>query len=301
MTKEYSEIKGTILSCTGGLYCVKTIDGQLIKCKARGIFRNKKLKPICGDKCILRYENKTKEFFLFDIYERKTIMSRPEIANLEVLYITFSPISPSPDLFVIDKMIYNTIKAGIIPIIVITKSNLDASLSDYIFNIYSPNFKTYKTDSYDNFGIEELKNDFLSSQYEYFAFSGASGVGKSTLINKIFPALNLESGELSKKIQRGKNTTRTTELYEVTKNKYIADTPGFTSLSFEFETNLDSDEKSLNSAFPEIADLYKNCKWRNCTHTKEDGCAVLDGIRGGKIAKERYNSYIILSKGNKNY
>ena len=226
-------------------------------------------------------------------------MNRPEVANLDALYIVFSPCSPNPDLYVVDKLIYNTINAGITPIIVITKSQLNVDMSTKIYTIYSPCFKTFVTDSYFDFGVQDLKDYILSSEHITCAFSGASGVGKSTLINKMFPHLNLASGELSKKISRGKNTTRTTSLFKIDNDKYIADTPGFTSLSFEFKNDVDSYEKSLNSAFPDISKYLPYCKWRNCTHTKEDGCKVLENVENGNISKERYFSYINLLKGDK--
>ncbi len=287
MENNYLEVFGIILSCSGGLYSVETKEG-VIYCKARGVFRNKKIKPVSGDNCIIRKEGNN--YYLFDILPRQTHMIRPSLANIDTLFITFSPLKPSPDTFVIDKLIYNSIKNGIKPVLVITKSDLDKELTKKYYSIYSPVFETIITDSYSGIGIDALKNRIINSDVKICAFSGASGVGKSTIINKMFPSFSLESGELSLKIERGKNTTRTTSLLPVSNGKYIADTPGFTALDCEYLN--ENDDKAFALSFPEIEKC--TCRWRNCTHTKEDGCSVLEGVENGTISKERYNSYILL-------
>ena len=147
----------------------------------------------------------------------------------------------------------------------------------------------FLTSSNENIGTDELKK-YIEKETHKCAFSGPSGVGKSTLINMMFPQFSLKTGELSKKIQRGKNTTRETTLFKILDNHYICDTPGFTSFDVFYDKK--NDEDVLYNAYPEISKYKDSCLWRNCTHTKETGCAILDSIKNGLIDQKRYDNYI---------
>ena len=281
---------GVILSCIGGLYSVETDDGKIYKCKAKGLFREKHIKPITGDNCTLRINNSINDdIYIVSIDKRKSFLNRPNVANVDTLFLTFAPKLPTPDLENIDKQIYACTCARINPVLVITKNDLDKDFASYIKKIYSRDFKVFVTSSYDNYGIDELKS-YISNNCHICAFSGSSGTGKSSIIKAMFPFLELESGELSKKIQRGKNTTRQTTLYKIDNKFYICDTPGFSSLYVEYDEKTDLD--NIYASFPEIFRLKDKCLWADCTHTKEKGCAIKEGIKNGDISEMRYNHFI---------
>lgn len=278
-----------IISCIGGIYTVKCGD-KTYKCNAKGTFRNLKIKPVAGDYCKLRIVSEERnDVYITEIKERKSILKRPDVANLDTIFITFSPVSPLVETYNIDKQIFSSLKNWVKPVLVITKCDLDKEKSLELYNLYSKHFKAFMTSSYNSSGIEELKK-YIESETQICAFSGASGVGKSSLINSLFPDFEIKTDELSRKIQRGKNTTRETTLYEISPSHFICDTPGFTSFIVKYEEKKDSD--FLNLTYPEIAKVKNDCLWRNCTHTKETGCAVLQGIENGDISRKRYENFL---------
>lgn len=289
---------GMILCGTGGLYTVLLDDGRTLRCKARGLFRAKKITPLAGDRVKIRYgDSGEKGYFIENIYPRKTELSRPPIANLDTVFISLSPASPEPNLFYTDKLICSAINAGITPAVVVTKSDIDDEKAAELEKIYSPAFPFFKTSSENSTGKEELLK-YIMEKTHICAFAGASGVGKSTLINTMFPEFSLKTGAISEHSGRGKHTTRTVSLIQTKFGGFVADTPGFTML--ELENQPVFDYENLFFLFPEFEKFFGKCKYRGCTHTKEEGCAVLDAVEHGIVAKSRHESYLALFAEGKN-
>ena len=289
-----SPVKARILSCIGGRYTVRTDGGEQINnIFAKGVFRHLGIKPLPGDAVYLR-EDET-GYMISKIAERKNAFIRPAVANLDVLYIVVSCRSPEPSQILTDKMTVICENSDIKPVIVVTKSELDPDRSKEIVKIYSScGYDSFCVSSAENTGIDTLKEYVQSKKGSLSAFCGASGVGKSTLINALFPELDLvcETGQISKKTERGKNTTRAVTLYETDENTYLADTPGFSMLDFEKFDFCKKEE--LPYLFPEFKPYLFKCKYTKCTHTKEDGCAIKKAADDGLIKTERYGSYLSL-------
>ena len=217
------------------------------------------------------------------------------MANLDCMFVSMASASPAPILPTVDKLIAIAEHNSIAPYIVIEKCELDREKTAEIKSIYElGGFKVFPVSCVTGEGIDELRN-FIYSELcgKTSAFSGASGVGKSTLMNMLFPTLSLETGNISRKIERGKHTTRSVELYSLEENGktvYIADTPGFSMLDFK---NFDFFSKDdLPYTFREFVPLIGQCKYTKCSHTKEDGCAILEEIKNGNIAKSRHDSFL---------
>ena len=279
-------MEGIILKGIGGFYYVESADG-IFECKARGLFRKEGITPLAGDR--VEFTKLDDEDGSIDkILERKNFLVRPAVANLDRLFIVTSVCDPAPNFFVIDKTIAFAEDKGIEPVLVITKT--DIASADEVYNIYKDcGFPVVVFSSVTGQGAEEVK-ELLKSKIS--AFTGNSGVGKSSLLNCIFPQLSLSTGETSKKLGRGRHTTRYVELYKLL-DGYVADTPGFSA--FEFDKNkIDIIEKeNLQFCFREFKDYLGKCKFiSDCSHTCEKGCAVIDAVNAGKINESRHKSYI---------
>lgn len=286
-------VLGRIVRGIGGLYYAETLQNregrQIVRCLARGAFRHESISPEVGD--LVEIESKPEgDSLIRAILPRKNLLIRPPMANLDRLYVAVPSTHPEPDLRTVDKLTAIAVHNGIEPVIVITKAGLDRSHAEQIAAIYrKTTFPVYVTDSLSQRGIDELRADFEQfGRGKISAFAGASGVGKSTLINTLFEELALETGEVSAKTERGRHTTRKVELYPVGEG-YLADTPGFTMLDFRrFDFFAKED---LPDAFPELAPYLGKCRYTGCTHCKEEGCAVLAAVERGEIAPSRQESY----------
>ena len=298
-------IQGTVIKGVGGLYTVmldSEYNGQkIINVRGRGSFRYEKTLLLAGDRVEIESVSDG-EFFCKRIIERKNSLIRPPLANLDYIFVVISSKKPAPSLYIVDKMIsiaeYNKIE----PVIIISKSDLDAQFAEQIYSIYKKSgFNTFLTSSYENEGVSDVLTflkEITKENSPICAFAGASGAGKSTLMNALFPTLSLETGALSEKIERGKNTTRHTELFPLKDllgsefNGYLADTPGFSLLDFErfdfFEL------PDLFDTFRDFQDAVGKCRYTKCSHTKEDGCEVLRLVKNGEIEKSRHDSYVEL-------
>ena len=280
--------------------------GKIIACNSRGVFRKDsvRLKPLVGDIADIEINqnqrDKTENWGIIKkIHERKNSLIRPPVANLDVLFIVTSVTQPSPSYFFIDKLTVTAVENGITPVIIINKTDL-APGDDEIYDIYSKaGFKTIKTTTaFRTMGFDEIKNEMRN---KICAFAGASGVGKSSVLNGLFGGLNLGTGELSGKIERGKHTTRTVELFKNDFGGYAADTPGFGALDFENDSNNNCIlEENLIFNFPDFEKYMGSCKYAGCTHIKEDGCGIISAIDCGEISKSRHESYIVIYKTLKN-
>ena len=282
---------GKIIKGIGGKYTVKCGD-ELISARARGVFRHEQISPEIGDNVVVRIENEG-DAYIEDIEERKNLLIRPPMANLDYMFITAAAAKPAPIPATLDKLSAICVNSDIIPVFVITKCDLDRENGERIASIYKKSgFTVFNLSAEDGEGIEELRS-FLKSNLKdkTAAFAGASGIGKSTLLNALFPELSLATGGISEKISRGKHTTRHVELFSVY-GGMIADTPGFSMLDFmrfDFMTAAD-----LPFAFPEFGDYIGECRYTKCTHLCEDGCAIVNALKDGRIEKSRHESYVEL-------
>ena len=275
-------INGIITHSIGGFYYVETADA-VYECKARGNFRKKGIKPVVGDNVVI---SKQKEGYcsIDKVCERKNSIVRPPMANIDVLIIVVSTCEPKPNTLIIDKMTAAAFSKGIEPVIVFSKSDLLPP--DDLIAIYKlAGIKCIEFSSVDGRGKGQIIS-LLPGKVT--ALTGNSGVGKSSLLNTLFPELMLDTGDISKKLGRGRHTTRAVKLYRVS-NGYIADTPGFSTLDIERYELIEKEK--LPEAFPEFEEYIGLCRFSSCSHICEKGCAVLDAVEQGKISRSRFESY----------
>lgn len=275
---------GLIIKAIGGVYTVEASEG-VYECKARGVFRKKNISPVCGDSVEFSLENDGTGV-IDKINERKSLLIRPPLANLDLLVFVTSTCEPQPNLLLLDKFIAIAEYKKITPAVVFTK--IDKCDFKQYEDIYSKaGIAVFAVDNTTGEGSAEVR-DFLSGKLS--AFTGNTGVGKSSLLNNIFPQLDLATNEISKKLGRGKHTTRHVQLYKLECGGYIADTPGFSS----FDTNrydiIFKDD--LADCFCEFREYMGKCRFVNCSHTKEKGCAVIEAVNEGRIPRSRHESYV---------
>lgn len=285
------QYKGTILKGIGGFYYVESADG-IFECKAKGKFRNQRITPLAGDK-VLFTVNDSAENTIDEIEKRKNELHRPPVANIDALMIVVSCAEPSPNFLVIDKMTVLAQKNNIEPVVIITKSDLHSS--DEIESIYSKTpFKIFKFSKDDYTQADELLS-FISGKL--VAFTGNSGVGKSTLLNHLCPSLSLQTGEISQKLGRGRHTTRHAEIFHVA-DGMIIDTAGFSSVDFLASKELLKDD--LQFYFPEFSEALSLCRFTGCSHVADKGCEICRMVEQGIISESRHNSYVSLYNELKN-
>lgn len=293
--------EGRIVKCVGGLYTVYFEDGSEAACKAKGAFRHENTKPVAGDRAIVKGDaDDPSGISLTEICKRKNMFVRPPLANIDVIFVVMAAARPEPILTTFDKLICLAEYMNIEPVVIITKADLDPKRADELASIYKKSgftvFKTdivsesFKTELFDY--IKREANDKLS------CFAGASGVGKSTLMTSLFPELDLKTGEVSRKIGRGKQTTRHIELFPISRlipgldgsTGFIADTPGFSVLDFLRLDFFSKEDLALN--FREFEKYIGKCRYTKCTHLCEEGCAICEAVRNGEIPKERHDSFV---------
>lgn len=274
-------MEGRIIKNISNDYVVK-IDDRLYTCKPRGRFRKDNIVPLVGDIVDIDIENN----YILDIKKRKNSLIRPSVANIDKAIIVTS-VKPRLDTNLLDKLLIIASYNNIEPIICFTKLDLlDDEEKEDINNIIS----YYKEIGYivvNNTEIDKIKL-ILSNSLSVFV--GQSGAGKSTLLNILDSSLELKTNEISKALGRGKHTTRHVELYSVY-DGLVVDTPGFSALDLSELSNMD-----IRDNMKEMFDNLENCKYRDCMHIKEDGCAVIDLINNGKIMKSRYDNYLSFLK-----
>ena len=279
-----------ILKSIGGFYYVKSGD-EVIECKAKGKFRNLSLSPVAGDIVDTEFDGSTN--VITKIYPRKNKFIRPPFANLDLLVLVISTVDPAPNYLVIDKMCAIAENKDVQVIMVITKTDM-AEYENIRSDYAKAGFKAFYTGADDDGQLEEIRREM---QGKLCVFSGNSGVGKSTLLNKLFPHLSLETGITSKKLGRGKHTTRRVEIFE-TDGCMVADTPGFSSVELVDDNFISKDD--LQYAFVEFAPYLGSCKFADCRHINEIGCAVKGAVDRGEIPQSRYESYKALYDRQKN-
>ncbi len=276
------QLTGLIIKAVSGFYYVEAADA-VYECKARGVFRRKGISPAVGDRAIITLQGDDKAE-VEEILPRKNYLVRPPLANLDRLFIVSSVSEPSPSTLIIDKICAVAVSKEIEPIVVFTKADL-ADCSEL-------------TDIYRRAGIlcfeysiksENDKNRLISLlEGKISAFTGNTGVGKSSLLNSLFPELSIATAQISRKLGRGRHTTRHSELYKVA-GGYVADTPGFSTVDIErYELIRKND---IAACFPEFVEFIPQCRFTGCAHLCEKGCAVIEAVENGIIPVSRHNSY----------
>lgn len=278
-------MRGIIIENISNLYKIKA-QNKIYEAIARGKFKQNEITPVVGDNVeieILDEENK--KAVIEEIGERKVYIKRPKLANITQIIFVVSSKDPKPDLLMLDKQLAFAEFLKINSVIVLNKTDLDKKEEfKQIKQIYEKiGYKVIITDAKKKQGIEELKAEMKNN---INAFSGNSGVGKSTLINGIFDKDITEEGEISKRNKRGKNTTTSIKLYEIDDNTYIADTPGFSTFDIS-----EIESKDLEKYFREFKENIINCEFVGCTHIKEENCGIKMAIEEGKIDISRYNRF----------
>ncbi len=273
---------GIIIRLTGGFYYVD-VEGEVLECKARGRFRNRGESPVVGDRVEVSL-NADGYHSVEQILPRKNHLVRPPLSNLDALVIVISTVEPLPNSLVIDKLTAAAVDIGTTPYIVFSKT--DIKDCDELMSVYTKaGFNTFAYCNGDEESVDVIRKALCG---KLVAFIGNSGVGKSTLINNLYPELELKTGEISQKLGRGRHTTRTVELFK-TDTGYIADTPGFSTVDLERYHLVEKEQ--LMYCFPEFEDYIGQCKFTSCMHICEKGCAVLHAVEQGDIAASRHESY----------
>ena len=280
---EEKHLEGLVRKGIGGFYTVETPQGDFT-CTARGKFRKERISPYAGDRVRITAEEDGTGA-LEKILPRKNFLARPPIANIDQLFIVSSLRDPYPEPLIIDKTIAVAEMMDISPVLVLTKTDLDdPSELKAIYDLAGVPCLVVSSKTGD--GVD-LVRQLLRGKIS--AFTGNSGVGKSTLLNAVFPHFDLKTGEVSQKLGRGRHTTREVELYKLQDGGYVADTPGFST--FDIERYRLTDKIKLAFGFREFVPYLGECQFSSCSHTCEKGCAILQAVEEGKIPRSRFESY----------
>ncbi len=280
-------MQGKIVKGIAGFYYVQTEKSGLYECKAKGIFRKEKMKPLVGDNVEISVTDEEKKIGNVDeILPRKNTLIRPAVANIDQVLVIFAAASPKPNLNLLDRFLVSMEKQGVPALLCFNKLDcIEEEGKDHLFHIYEKSgcrilFTCARTGE----GIEEVRKML---EGKTTAVAGPSGVGKSSMVNLLAPEAQMETGEISRKIDRGKHTTRHSEILPVGVHTFICDTPGFSSLAV-----WDMEKEELKNCFCEFTSYEGQCRFQGCTHTHEPGCAVKEALEAGKISRERYQNYL---------
>ena len=280
-------MEGIILKALSGFYYVDGGEGELIACRGRGKFRHQKIVPLVGDR--VRFTPLEPGTGILDeILPRKNEFQRPAVANIDQLVVIASGAIPVTDPFLIDRVVSIAEGRGCESVICINKCDLDGA--DELYETYTKaGFTTLRVSAETGEGIDQLAAVIAG---KVSAFTGNSGVGKSSILNALEPDFRLQVGEVSDKLGRGRHTTRHVELFRLSSGAIVADTPGFSS--FDTEGMELRRPEELQYTFREFAPYLDQCRFIGCAHVKEKGCAVLAALNEGKIAPSRHASYVRL-------
>lgn len=280
-------MQGKIIKGIAGFYYVHVVESGLYECKAKGIFRKEKMKPLVGDIVEIDILDETeKKGNITEIIERKNDLIRPAVANIDQALVVFAVTKPKPHFNLLDRFLIMMESKGIPVVLCFNKKDIATEPEiQELKDIYEKcGYQIVFTSALEEENTEELK-DLLHGKTT--AIAGPSGVGKSSLINIFQPNANMETGSISEKIERGKHTTRHSELIWIEDNTYIMDTPGFSSLyTNEFE------KEELKYYFTEFSEYEGMCRFLGCDHIHEPGCAVKQALDEGKIHPVRYANYL---------
>ena len=276
---------GRIVRSISGFYDVQ-IPGKVISCRARGILRKTGESPLTGD--IVEITVEKGKGMVEKILPRQNSFVRPAVANVDALVVFAANVNPVTEPFLIDRVAAIAGDQEVPVVLCVNKCDLDPAVD--LVRIYrNAGFSVICTSAETGEGVEELRNLIKG---KLTAFTGNSGVGKSSILNRLSPELALATGEVSEKLGRGRHTTRHVELYDLGENTYVMDTPGFSSFDTDqMDVIL---KENLQYAFPDFGPYVGNCQFRDCTHRKEPGCAVTGALEAGEIEQTRYDSYLKL-------
>ena len=276
-------MEGTIIKALSGFYYVSS-EEKVYECKARGKFRLDATSPLVGDKVSFAIDTNGKGS-IDNVFDRKNSFIRPAVANIDALVFVAANTNPVTDPFLIDRVSVIAEEADCDFIVCINKTDIDPA--DELYAIYTgAGFETLRTSTVTGEGVPELKAALMG---KICAFTGNSGVGKSSILNSIVPEFNIEVAAVSNKLGRGKHTTRHVELYDIGDDTFIADTPGFASFDIEMMQTID--KRELQHDFRDFKMYIGNCRFNDCAHLKEPGCAVTEALQIGDIMPSRYQSY----------
>lgn len=280
---------GKIIKGIGGFYYVVCENDITYECKAKGVFRNRKIKPLVGDNVEIEILDEEKNLGnIEDILPRFNWLNRPAVANVDQTVIIFAVSAPAPNFNLLDRFLINMEQHEVSTVICFNKVDLEGfRQSEDICRSYTKSgYEVLFISAESGYGIDVLEAVIKGKTT---VFAGPSGVGKSSTLNSLFPDANVQTGGLSEKIQRGKHTTRHSELMFVDDDTYIMDTPGFSSLYTE-----GIEAEDLKLYFPEIAAYTGTCKFNMCNHISEPGCLVKKAVSDGRISKMRYDDYVMI-------
>ncbi len=293
-----SQKEGKVIRSVGGLFevlCDPYESEERVLCRARGVLRRDDRRVLVGDRVTVTAEGE--EAVIEAVAPRKNSLIRPPLANLDCLYAVLAVTDPAPQPETTDKLLAIMEHEGIDCHVVLTKTDLSTAEADCLAALYrAAGYTVFLTSPRTGAGVDKLREHLRATLAggATAVFSGASGVGKTSLLNALFPSLSLKTGEISRKIARGKNTTRHTELYTVfgPSGGFLGDTPGFSMLDFlRFDFMGLAD---LPHAFREFSPYLGACRYGDCNHIKEEECALRAALAEGKIAESRYQSYVAL-------
>lgn len=283
ITKNY---RGKIIKGIAGFYYVHVDSMGIYACKAKGIFRKRGEKPLVGDDVVMEItDEKDMEGNIIELLPRKSSIIRPSAANVDQAVIIFAAAQPAPNLGLLDRFLLIMQKQDLDTVICFNKEDLaEEGYINKLKDIYKGSGCTVLSSSVKNgHGIEELRS-IMEGKTSVMA--GPSGVGKSSLTNALFPDAQMATGEISRKVKRGRHTTRHSEIFAIGGSTYLIDTPGFSTLYID-----DFDKDELKYYFPEFDDYINSCRYNGCNHINEPDCAVKDAVRDGIISSVRYDSY----------
>lgn len=283
---------GKIIKGIAGFYYVHYVcngKDRVYECRAKGVLRNKKIKPLVGDNVEFSVlDEEAGEGNIMAILPRLNVLIRPAVANVDQALIMFALTHPAPNLNLLDRLLVMMGIQDVPAIICFNKADLgDSAMADTYRAVYEPaGYEVIVISTYDQTGMEDMRKKLRGKTT---VLAGPSGVGKSSLTNCIQPCAAMETGDISRKIERGKHTTRHSELFYVEENTYMMDTPGFSSM---FTPDLKAGE--LKDYFPEFSDYEDDCRFLGCVHVGEKACGVKEALKAGALSESRYGNYLLI-------
>ena len=286
-------MQGKIMKGIAGFYYVYTKQG-LVECKARGIFRKEQIKPLVGDLVEVEITEDTEAApempagNIVEILPRSNELVRPAVSNVDQALVIFAIVKPDPNYNLLDRFLINMKKQALPCVICFNKKDLasEQERGELLAAYEGCGYRVIFVSGTAGEGFSELAKCL---EGKTTVLAGPSGVGKSTIVNRLYPQANMETGEISRKIERGKHTTRHAQLFALGKNTFICDTPGFTSLSIG-----DMEKEELCGYYAEFAPCAQNCRFRGCSHIREPSCGVRQALAEGRISRVRYDNYVLL-------